>query len=270
MSSVAPAVTSNLVHLADSKGHTRSMSDAALCGDIFDSLSTEMLLKIRCLALSYFDANTSQLLSNSKQPNIQIPLKENQIRQAINETIQEVAEKRFGADRKDLFQKAQEEFKKIYENKRTVTVPREDLRSPSFSDDRLKNWTDTAYAKATLEFEKRRGTQSVEIPPSKQSTSCYRYALLQAGISLERIFSPKTFEEILNGFEPVSEGQEGDLVLFFHRKKYTHLGVYSDGKILSKEGNNTPVAYLRPLEDLAPEYGDRVLYLRQKMPLVNA
>lgn len=174
----------------------------------------------------------------------------------------------FFAEHPHLVEKAEGEARVSLPPLETVTVNKSDM-DPSLSrflrDDRMANWFRTTKLSTVQHLERKRKTPSTEIPQEQQDFSCFRYALTRIGIKVPCLDSSRAlFSLIDRHFDPVEVPQEGDLVLFLQGKTPKHLGIYNNQMILSKEGDLESVAYLRPIEDLTPDYGDSVRYFRRR------
>ncbi len=131
----------------------------------------------------------------------------------------------------------------------------------------MDQWVKDAIETTNHEIELQRKTLFEPIPYNQQANSCFRYALERVGLSnFGSIDSPRALRNILFGsFFPVKDPQEGDLVLFSRGGQLSHLGICHQGKVLSKEGNLTKFAYIRPIEDLISDYGVTVQYFRKNI-----
>lgn len=215
----------------------RPISDPSYCADIFTKISDETVQKIRRIYLYQTDKS-------------QITLKEEDITQSSQQSIEETRDRY--SDRSELFDRAQEVFQRIFKPEK------------SFSPAELDNWANRTQTATIMQFEKETGVKTVPIPQEEQSHSCYRYALSQIGIKphMGGLSKSGLSRTLLNHCQPVQQPRSGDLVLFFDGNSMSHLGVYQAGQILSKEGDYTPVAYLRSLQDMPAEYGKKVIYFR--------
>lgn len=143
-------------------------------------------------------------------------------------------------------------------------------------DKNLSRWIEDANAWSQIYFEQGQGARRVEVSPKSRTSSCFRYAFKNTGTPIaEPINSSSQILSLLEQYEykPVSYPQEKDLVLFLKAGQPVHLGIYENGKIRSKEGNASPVAFTKPLEDFSAEYGEQIVYfsrysrLNEQIPL---
>jgi hypothetical protein len=191
-----------------------------------------------------------------------ITLKEEDVDRSIREAI-EVKKNQF-SDRPDLFDRAQEAFNRIYKPEKSAWLACNEAFPDGITGTLLTDWANWMQTRMIMQLEEDMRVETVSIPDKEQSHCCYRYALSKVGINPpEGGLTKSALSRILqNRCKPVHQPQSEDLVLFLNGNSMTHLGIYQDGKILSKEGDNTTIAYLRPLEDMSPKYGKRVIYFR--------
>lgn len=104
-------------------------------------------------------------------------------------------------------------------------------------------------------------------PPTQ--IRCFEYAFCQIGETraLSRDFNNEELPGLLRswGYKQISlsDAVPGDLVLYLNQNFPTHLGVYQ-GKsmVLSKWGNETPVAYLHHALMAPTVYGNKMAFYR--------
>jgi len=116
------------------------------------------------------------------------------------------------------------------------------------------------------------GVDHSDINPTK--LNCVQYALLKGRVlqAKEMIFAPPSDEMILEmlerfkewGYRRVDMLNEGDLVLYFHNGKPSHMGCFvGDGLIQSKLGLLNSYSHTHPLFSVPMSYGSHVLFYRK-------
>lgn len=240
---------------------TRTISDQALSTQLGETLSEEVINRIRWIALGKLDEAPDPTVYKLNGE-FKVSLASDLVAEVLEKSIEKIKQiSNLYTTRKDLFQQAEAELREYYKSKTTVTAPWKELEAmKSFRDTRLTDWANLAQVRFIVSSERKRGTAEFRV--EKQEISCYRYAVTEAGIEVNGILDEKKLNLILSDFEQVLEPQDGDLILFSKWERPTHLGIYREGKILSKEGNGSPYAYLRVLEDLSPSYGDQFTIYR--------
>jgi len=109
----------------------------------------------------------------------------------------------------------------------------------------------------------------------KINLSCFDYALLEIkerGVR-EQIFTPigdRLYKEVIDermqrwGYEVKESPKEGDLVIYFNGKTYTHMGIYiKDGFVRSKPGNASNYVITHQIHEAFERYGDQVIFYRK-------
>jgi hypothetical protein len=116
------------------------------------------------------------------------------------------------------------------------------------------------------------GVESCNINPAK--INCAQFALLQARVVQAKsiIFAPPEDEAIYAlpdlfikwGYRRVDALNEGDLVLYYHNNKPSHLAYYAgDGWVLSKLGLMNSHSHRHALFAVPMMYGDSVVFYRK-------
>lgn len=248
---------------------TRQISERANEAECVLSIVSIAAKKMQQASLRIFTQPASEYATEVK-----FPLSPDRVQQYIEESVEAYspffAEKeRIGVVRKLI----QEHFR------HPVLISSSDLSCTSTDsqhasspwtgqeDPRMQAWLAETIELTSHAIEVKNGTSFLSIPPSEQANCCFRYALEKIGVrNLPEIEDRHMLEKILlSAFAVVQEPQEGDLILFSRPGQLTHLGIQYRGNVLSKEGNASRVAYIRPIEDLCRDYGANVTYLRKKL-----
>lgn len=245
------------------QGQNRSWSETAHFGALYQSLSFQVLSRIRDLCLQKLTGPLTASFPTDGP--IQIRFSSEQIQSCFLDAQAEVLNQ---TDNRSLVEKVSQVFKNYMEGKESVTLQPEDLEALDGGKGeakRMERWMMKAQIRTLLSMERERGTKEVLVSTEKREICCYRYALEEVGCQVPTALTKTILLRILEQrFDIVSQPEEGDVVLFCQGASPTHLGVIREGKVLSKEGDRSPIAYIRPLEDLPPEYGDRIVYFRQR------
>lgn len=243
---------------------TRSISDAAYSMNAAIDISQATLKKIRQFCLPQFEKISKE--SDHSEKYMQISLDHKKVELWIEESIEAV--KKSSKYQQKILEQGVKEVKKCYSSwKKIVRISKEKFRFSTsiFMDQRMVEWIGNMDKAMIYKLEKNRNTETVVIEKILRPISCYRYAWKMSGNDMRQIVDFKSFISILQGdrFSCVDKPKDKDLVLFLQNSKPVHLGIYQNGKILSKEGNQSPVAFIKSLQDMPPEYGDQVLYFRK-------
>ncbi len=237
----------------------RKISDTSYQTTIEQQLIETVTHKMRRACLSLFTGQEAQL-----QTRIPLPLSPTRFERYLYETVQELNP--FN-ERKDLTQAALESV--AHNFKYPEMIESEDLCFSELKNEDylMQKWSEETLRTTSHQIELKRKTRFEEIPLDRQKLSCFRYALERVGLKISKpIENPRILRKILSQFFiPVEELQEGDLILFSNGGKPTHLGIYYQGQVLSKEGNGAHVAYIRPIEDILMTYGSCCHYFRMSL-----
>ena len=249
--------------IQNSSVQVRAISDLSYHSEMVMVMSEEILHRVRHMALALFEQLRQDPL---KMDPVVVPLSAEQLTPIIQESISTVQKNNpLFMGRIHLARTADKVIKAYYENKRKINFSRKELeKQPNFfRDDRLASWMSLAQEKLIMYLEGTNEIKRVDVPLDHRGFSCYRYALTEAGVEINGLLSEEKLLEILfsKDFQVVESPDKGDLVLFLNQGKCVHLGIYEgNGYVLSKEGNHSPVAYVKRLEDFSPQYGNEVLY----------
>ena len=202
------------------------------------------------------------------------PLTPTRIGRYVRESADQCMEEDpFFSERPDLVERAMADVPIKYPKIDPSDLMGDDFFGYNSADSRMDDWVKQACISSSHEVKLKKGTFFEVLPEDQQRYSCFRYALARAGISFEEE-AMKDFqggsllaqvdEELLDvlqaHFTPVDAPVENGLVLFCAQGRPCHLGIYLGGQILSKEGDWSPFAYSRPLEDFGCDYGDDIIY----------
>lgn len=243
-----------------SQGQHRRVSEAAHFGDLYETFSRRMIAQIRRLCLEILEnPNTPSVSQEGAKIHVTFP--KDRLVEAFQGVKKDLLQEHFDAS---LVERVSQVFSTYLHTRKGVSLSVQDLEEKSFLDKKMDEWAEQARMRSLLSMEQARGTKREEIPQELQKICCYRYALMQAEVSTPLAITKKTLHNVLQQeCTQVNAPQEGDLIVFCRGNSPVHLGVIREGKVLSKEGNASPVAYLRDVADLTPQYGDRVLYFRR-------
>lgn len=243
-----------------SQGQTRLLSEEAHFGDLYQTLSQQVISKIRGFCLEILDdPNAPPLPQEGTKLRLSFP------KDKVQEIFQQAKADLLAQHQNPcLIERVCSVFNSYLSNKNGVSLSAKDLEGKGFLDTRMQTWAQQAQMRSLLYMEQIRGTKRREIPAELQQICCFRYALMEAGFALPFAVTKNNLRNLLEEeCVRVQAPQEGDLVLFCKFNSPMHLGVICEGAVLSKEGNAMPVAYVRNLSDLTAQYGDQVIYFRR-------
>jgi hypothetical protein len=243
----------------------RATSDLSQFSDIAMAISKEIIHQIRFVAFAFFE----QYRELCQADLVTIPITVEKWDSIINEATTNVqTNDPLLCSRKDLVRTAEKVVREFYQTKSNFKAPRGELEKfPNlFRDDRLLEWSKFVQQKLIQFLEEKNGSKTIQIPKEQERISCYRYALTTAGVEINGILDRDKLIKIIfsRDFQVVKEPNRGDLVLFLDGDEPKHLGIYQEnGYVLSKEGDQCPIAYIKPLTDFTREYGNNVLFLNK-------